>query len=290
LVVDDVKGADHMFSAQLIDTKDSKLDGKGSHIRTGVVSGDLSRVSTALVQQLKESRHKHSAAAPARNYPAVLDIEMVFVEGGMFTMGCIAEQGSNCSAARQVTLTSFQIGRYEITKAQWGAVIGSYTNRWGNDDQQPVDDVSWDSVQTFIKKLNSITGKNYRLPTDAEWEYAARGGKQSKGYLYSGSNTSPEVGAFNNSNCISKPCPVGTKNPNELGIYDMSGNVFEWCQDWGGNYTSTPVTDPTGPTTGTTRIIRGGSWSNNVSTILGRHSIAPTTRIDIGFRVVLSAQ
>jgi formylglycine-generating enzyme required for sulfatase activity len=130
---------------------------------------------------------------------------------------------------------------------------------WFKGDNLPVEDVSWDYVQEFIKKLNAKTGKTYRLPTEAEWEYAARGGNKSKGYKYSGSDKIEDV-AWYAGNPGYKTHPVGTKKPNELGIYDMSGNVSEWCQDWLGSYSIFPQKNPQGPSSGTYRVIRGGSW------------------------------
>ena len=126
-------------------------------------------------------------------------------------------------------------------------------------DNNPVERVSWNEAQEFCQKLSTLIGKKYRLPTEAEWEYAARGGNKSKGYKYSGSNTIGDV-AWYTSNSGRKTHPVGQKQPNELGIYDMSGNVWEWCYDWKGSYSSSPQTNPTGPTSGSTRVFRGGSW------------------------------
>ena len=131
-------------------------------------------------------------------------------------------------------------------------------------NKKPVEQVSWNDCQEFIKKLNQLTGKNFRLPTEAEWEYAARGGNKSQGYKYSGSNTIDNV-AWYTSNSGSKTHDVKTKQANELGIYDMSGNVYEWCQDWydSNYYSSSPETNPTGPTSGSSRVLRGGSWGSS---------------------------
>ena len=127
-----------------------------------------------------------------------------------------------------------------------------------------MEQVSWEDCQTFISKLNSLTGKKFRLPTEAEWEFAARGGIKSKGYKYSGSNTLGDV-AWYGDNSVNKTHDVGTKNPNELGLYDMSGNVWEWCNDWWRYYSSSPSNNPTGPSSGTDRVSRGGSWLNDAS-------------------------
>ncbi|MDR3187768.1 MAG: formylglycine-generating enzyme family protein [Prevotellaceae bacterium] len=295
LVVDDVKGSDHMFYAQLIDTKDRKLSGKGSYIRTGVGSGELTRVSSALAQQLNGPERKRSAPAPTRNYPAELDIEMVFVEGGTFEMGCTAEQTdcqSNEKPAHSVTLRSYYIGKYEVTQKQWVTVMGSNPSTQKGDDQQPVDNVKWVDVDTFLMKLKQLTGKNYRLPTEAEWEYAARGGAKSQKYKFSGGDDFGEV-AWCSLNSSSSSRPVGTRKPNELGIYDMTGNVWEWCSDWNGVYSSASVQDPTGPATGSSRVFRGGGYKDGAT--WSRNAVRPThpptsSRVDLGFRVGLPAQ
>ena len=189
--------------------------------------------------------------------------DMIFVEGGTFTMGATSEQGSyadDCDMpAHSVTLSDYYIGKYEITQKQWETVM-CYNPSYFIGDNLPVEDVSWNDCQTFITKLNQITGKNFRLPTEAEWEYAARGGKKSKGYKYAGSNNIDAV-AWYSDNSGSKTHEVGTKQPNELGIYDMCGNMSEWCQDWFGYYTSELQTNPTGPTSGSLRVRRGSSWN-----------------------------
>ena len=187
--------------------------------------------------------------------------EMVRVEGGTFTMGATAEQGGDAYAdempAHEVTLSSYCIGKTEVTQALWQAVMGVNPSGFKGANL-PVEQVSWNDCQEFIAKLNALTGKAFRLPTEAEWEFAARGGNFSRGYKYSGSNTLSHV-AWYADNSADKPHPVATKAPNELGIYDMSGNVYEWCSDWYGIYTDEPQTNPHGPTTGAGRIIRGGS-------------------------------
>jgi formylglycine-generating enzyme required for sulfatase activity len=153
-----------------------------------------------------------------------------------------------------------------------------------------VEEVSWDDVQEFIHKLNALTGKEYRLPTEAEWEYAARGGNQSRGYKYSGSNNVGDV-AWYGDNSGSKTHPVGTKQANELGIYDMSGNVWEWCQDWYGSYSSSSQTNPVGASSGSGRVDRGGSWSSyaGIVRVCDRDYGTPGNRYDnLSFRLACS--
>ena len=186
---------------------------------------------------------------------------MVAVEGGTFTMGATSEQGSDAAGdekpTHQVTLSSYYIGKTEVTQALWKAVMGKNPSKFKGDNL-PVENVSWDDCQEFIKKLNALTGKNFRLPTEAEWEYAARGGNKSRSYKYSGSNNIDDV-AWYNKNSENRTHPVKTKQSNELGIYDMCGNVWEWCQDRYGDYSSATQTNPKGATTGSNRVNRGGS-------------------------------
>jgi formylglycine-generating enzyme required for sulfatase activity len=338
LVVDNVKGNDHLFSAQLIDTKDSKLSGKGSHVRTSVGVGDVARVALALAKQLEGPGRRRSTNTPARSYPAELDIEMVFVKGGTFTMGCTAEQ-TGCEAhewpMHSVTLSSFSIGRFEITQAQWKAVMTGVAGSTGEDageiyswtgsncgnscdDQRPAEHLDWYEAVTFCNELSkkvglekaydisgttvTLTGKRgYRLPTEAEWEYAARGceGDGSAGnavcenLLCSGSNDANEVG-WHNANANTTH-PVGQKKPNGLGIYDMSGNAWEWVYDWHGSYSSTAANNPTGPDDGSMRVVRSGGYDNKALPwlrVAARNRwYVPTARNgSFGLRVVLPAQ
>lgn len=191
--------------------------------------------------------------------------EMIKVEGGTFTMGATSREGVKTHLdelpAHEVTLSSYYIGKTEVTQALWNAVVG-YNPSYSRGNNKPVEMVSWEDCQVFITTLNSITGRHFRLPTEAEWEYAARGGKKSQGYIYSGSNNLDDV-AWYHSHSGSTTHDVATKRPNELGIYDMSGNVWEWCADWYAPYSSSPQSNPAGPNEGTCRVGRGGSWINN---------------------------
>ena len=189
-----------------------------------------------------------------------VSFEMVRVEGGTFRMGATSEQEDEADGdeklVHSVTLSSYYIGKTEVTQALWQAVMGSNPSHFKGADL-PVEFVTWNECQEFIQKLNRLTGSNFRLPTEAEWEFACRGGNNSCGYKYSGSNNLGSV-AWYDGNSGNQTHPVATKVPNELGIYDMSGNVWEWCSDWYADYTSYSQTDPTGPQSGSRRVDRGG--------------------------------
>lgn len=195
-----------------------------------------------------------------------VNFKMVQVEGGTFTMGATPEQSkladSEEKPAHKVTLSTYYIGETEVTQALWTAVMGSNPSR-KKGDNLPVGCVSWNDCQDFIRKLNSLTGQRFRLPTEAEWEFAARGGKKSRGYMFSGGNTLDAVGWYND-NCQYKIHEVKSKAPNELGLYDMSGNVSEWCQDWFDSYQSSPQTNPVNTKQAEYvdgRISRGGDFN-----------------------------
>ena len=222
---------------------------------------------------------------------------MVAVEGGTFTMGATIEQGTdaynNEKPAHVVTLSNYSIGETEVTQALWLAVMGEnpsyYTGDFSSDLNRPVEQVSWNACQQFISKLNQMTGKNFRLPTEAEWEYAARGGSQCQGYKYAGANSISAV-AWYASNANTQTHPVANKEPNELGLYDMSGNVWEWCQDWYGSYSSEAQTDPSGPASGSSRVIRGGCLLDNANEcrVSSRSNSSPTiTYVGLGLRLAL---
>jgi len=180
------------------------------------------------------------------------------------------------------------MGETEVTQALWKAVMGSNPSNWKGDNL-PVESVSWNDCQEFIRKLNQLTGRNFRLPTEAEWEFAARGGNQSYGYKYAGSNSIGSV-AWYTDNSGSKTHAVKGKSPNELGLYDMSGNVYEWCSDWKGSYGSGSQTNPKGPSSGSSRVFRGGSWYNlaRYCRVSYRRDLGPGSRgINLGFRLCL---
>ena len=222
-----------------------------------------------------------------------VDFKMIAVEGGTFTMGATAEQDgeaeSNEKPTHQVTLNDYYIGETEVTQALWKAVMGSNPSKELGDNN-PIESISWNDCQEFIQRLNHATGMWFRLPTEAEWEFAARGGNQSHGYKYSGSNNANDV-AWHKDNSGETTQPVATKQANELGIYDMSGNIREWCEDRWSEYTSDPQTNPKGPTTGKRREGRGGcmiSDSRYCRVSERKNSIPANNGYALGMRLAMS--
>ena len=220
-----------------------------------------------------------------------VSFKMIHVDGGSFMMGTPKDDFDAFDDEKRrhrVSLSAYYIGETQVTQALWKAVMRSNpSNR--NGDNLPVDSVSWDDCQVFINHLNEKTGKSFRLPTEAEWEYAARGGSSSLGFMYAGSNELSKVGWFVG-NSKSKTHPVREKRANELGLYDMSGNVWEWCQDWYLDYDSHAQTNPLGPAHGSRRVLRGGGWGINARfcRVSRRGSGSPGSRFnDCGFRLAL---
>lgn len=221
-----------------------------------------------------------------------VEFSMIKVEGGTFTMGATKEQGSNHSnqqPTHKVTLSTYYIGETEVTQELWEAVMGNNPSKFKG-AKLPVENVSWNDCQQFINKINQLTGRKFRLPTEAEWEFAARGGKSSKGYKFAGSNNADAV-AWHQGNSGNKTHNVGTKAANELGLYDMCGNVWEWCQDWFGSYSSSAQTNPKGASSGTDHLNRGGGWchESKFATVFYRGTSGkPDRKVDnLGFRLVL---
>ena len=266
-----------------------------------------------------DSSHQFRELETAPLSPVIQQLidNMVHVEGGTFMMGSNLEEDNQCDTddehpapvarpVHQVTLSSFSIGRYEVTQEEWIAVMGGSPTDFKN-VRMPVRRVCWRDCQDFIKKLNKLTGMDFRLPTEAEWEFAARGGNESHGYRYSGSDCLDDVAWYDdNSMDDEAESPedgtheVGKKSPNELGLYDMSGNVMEWCQDIYGEYGSEAQVDPHGPSrsffnslvssSGVCRVLRGGSWMNfdKGCTVTIRHFSAPGLRhAVVGMRLAL---
>ena len=247
------------------------------------------------LQELKETKAKLKFAEENPKLPPfiqqIID-NLIYVEGGAYLMGATQEQEDECrdfeKPVHEVHLDNFYIGRTPVTQQQWEAVMG-YNPSCFKGEKLPVEQVSWVDCHRFINRLNSLTGKKFRLPFEAEWEFAARGGIKSCGSKFSGGDTFDDV-AWYKDNSDSRTHPVASKVPNELGIYDMSGNVWEWCQDWDGKYPSSLVTNPKGPTFGSYRLFRGGSWCSTPRDcrVSYRNSYAPTfTSNYLGFRLAL---
>ena len=220
--------------------------------------------------------------------------KMVPVTGGTFTMGFTGEtpdiDDEGALPAHQVTLSSYSIGETEVTQALWVAVMGNNPSHYTGDTNRPVESVSWNDCQEFITQLNQMTGMTFRLPTEAEWEFAARGGNMSHGYTYAGSNTLDDVAWNSNNNSTNISQPVGQKAPNELGLYDMSGSVWEWCNDYYDVYSANAQTNPTGPTSGSDRVARGGAFFNDQAghrVWFRNHSSADQFADGLGFRLAL---
>ncbi len=252
----------------------------------------FAKASTSSLTPLTSDQYMPEVAAIPNNF--------ILVEGGSFQMG--SNDGySDEKPMHQVTVSSFWIGKYEVTQKEWQEVMGSNPSNWKASDL-PVENVSWYDAVDYCNKRSiqeglqpcysgsgtSITcnwsANGYRLPTEAEWEFAARGGTQSKGYKYSGSNDIGSV-AWYNGNSGSKTHSVGRKAANELGIHDMSGNVWEWCWDWYGSYSSATQTDPTGPASGSIRLLRSGSWHyiDVICRVAVRSSFSPDSWFSDGF-------
>ena len=261
--------------------------------QTASISGSLtSSTSSSSANALSSSGSSLSGNALTILVKNGINIEMVKVEAGSFNMGATPEMenpNEDEKPVHRVTLTNnYYIGKYEVTQALWKIVMGSNPSNFKGDNL-PVEKVSWNDCQKFISKLNKLTGKSFRLPTEAEWEYAARGGNKSRGYQYSGSNTIGDV-AWYDGNSGSKTHAVGTKQPNELGAFDMTGNVWEWCQDWFNRYSSSPQTNPIGAVSGSCRVYRGGSCCySGYCRCSCRFDGTPDFRNgDLGLRLVLS--
>jgi len=238
-----------------------------------------------------------------------VNFEMVFVVGGTFTMGCtsnISDCFHNEKPFHSVTLSDFYLGKFQVTQELWKKVMGTDVQQqrdlgnpeWelcGEGDLLPMYYINYDECVDFCNKLNSLLAKQlpegykFAIPTEAQWEYAARGGKKSKGYSYSGGDNLDKV-AWYDRNSKDQVREVGTKKKNELGIYDMTGNVWEWCRDWLGTYTAKPSTDPTGPKSGNYRVLRGGSWRTLTDgcRLSHRFAVRPYERTrSYGLRLVL---
>ena len=226
-------------------------------------------------------------STPDKTFTNSIGMEFVLISPGTFKMGS-ATGDPDERPVHDVTISKqFYMGKYEVTQSQWQAVMGTNPSLFPG-EKRPVDQVSWDDAQAFVRKLNTMEGAQlYRLPTEAEWEYAARAGSPT---IYSFGNDPKQLGeyAWYRGNAEHRTHPVGQKKPNAWGLHDMLGNVWEWVQDWEGKYPSGPVTDPKGPESGTYRMRRGCGWNNeaNVCRVANRYSVVGYRDDFLGFRVV----
>lgn len=273
------------------------------------VGGGMSSTSSTSYSHSSSNSYGSSSGGYGRNQDFIetawgINMKMIWVEGGDFLMGCTSEQGGACESdeqnVRRVTVDGYYIGMLEVTQSQWEKVVGTSiyqqkskaggSSTPGVGPDYPMYYVSWDEAMEFCRLLSNKTGRTYTLPTEAQWEYAARGGNKNEGAKYAGSNMIDAV-AWYTDNSGSSTHIVGSKRANALGIYDMSGNVWEWCKDWYANsYVSYDTNNPVGPSSGSGRVIRGGGWGSSAShcRVANRSYSSPGTRFSyLGFRVVL---
>ncbi len=272
-------------------------DDKNSGEKTIAVESDNNPAEETIIEEqvVNPTQEEKPIDLPVDGIVTVgnVSFKMIRVEGGKFMMGATPEQGSDANKSEkpvhQVSLNTFYIGETEVTQELWEAVMGSNPSSFKG-AQRPVERVSLDDCQDFIHKLNSLTGMEFRLPTEAEWEYAARGGQAGCGFKYAGSNFIDDVAHYYRLFDIYGTTDVATKQPNELGLYDMSGNVWEWCRDWYSPYSSGCQTNPTGPSSGSFRVIRGGCWNTyaRYCRVSIRRNNAPSDSNDsLGLRLAL---
>lgn len=297
------------IQARLIDVEKaivfSTAEAKSSYSDFDEILAASEKVAFALIGTGGSSSSYSTSSRPSAGQGNVLELEangvrfkMIKVEGGTFRMGSNSGN-SDEQPVHSVTLSDYYIGETEVTQALWSAVMGTTVRQqrdkanvsylYGEGDNYPIYYVSWNECMEFVSRLSQITGRRFALPTEAQWEYAARGGNKSRAYTYSGSNNIDDV-AWHKDNSSDNTHPVGTKMANELGIYDMSGNVLEWCQDWYGTYSSSSQTDPAGASTGSNRVNRGGGCYGNARGCRStyRHNYGPGNRFgNLGLRLVL---
>jgi len=291
--ISDVKGGTFYIEVQLVDVVTAEAVASATASSDLRTNQDMMIAAQYVARELVGGGKSGASQSQPQAKRGNVEIEMVLVRGGTFMMGCSGRNAGNCEKdekpAHRVTVGDFYIGKYEVTQRQWTQVMGSNPSHFKGDDL-PVGKVSWFDVQQFIERLNSATGKKYRLPTEAEWEFAARGGVKSNGFAFSGSNNPNDVARYKN-NSGGKCHAVGGMGSNELGIYDMSGNVWEWVNDWSANYGSYDARDPAGPAGGSNRVLRGGSWpyDPHYCRVSYRNGSAPGNRgADVGFRLAVS--
>ncbi len=304
-------GDRHLFiTAKILEVESAKLE-RTANVQSGTTVEEFEKACRQLALSLFNRASGSMPSIPDGGVATSgedfietvygINMKMVYVQGGDFLMGGTSEQGGEADndekTIRRVTLDSYYIGAFEVTQGQWERVMGTSVNQQmgkagettlrGTGPDYPMYYVNWDDAQAFCQELSRKTGKTYCLPTEAQWEYAARGGNKNEGTKYSGSWSIDAI-AWYDGNSGSSTHPVGTKRPNALGVYDMSGNVWEWCQDWYGDYRTYDTQNPTGASSGSGRVLRGGSWINDARycRVSYRNSYGPGSRRDIyGFRV-----
>lgn len=262
-----------------------------------MAGGKIDKAEQRQAEEAKRQAAAQQRAATLKDLlPSLLESlkqQMVAVPGGTFTMGCTEEQ-SSCDddekPVRQVQVKSFRISKYEVTQDLWEAVMGRNPSKFRTCPRCPVENVGWDDAKIFLKKLSALTGEHYRLPTDVEWEYAARGGQKSQAFLYVGSDTLDSV-AWYDKNSVNRVHRVGQKQPNALGLYDMSGNVWEWMEDcWSKTYPGPPADGSAWKSRDCSRhMLRGGAWTSYPRYLRSSNrywNLSAFLRDDVGFRLV----
>jgi len=299
-------GKRYMVSLNLFDTQ--KASAENAISKTSQTGDELIELTQAAVLELigespaTQAPAKAQPPAPvARTAPgeyrdSATGMEFLLVKGGCYQMGdTFGDGGDDEKPVHEVCVKDFYLGKYEVTQEQWKRVMGGNPSNFKESDENPVEMVSWDDAQEFIRRLNQTSGRNYRLPTEAEWEYAARsGGRKEK---WAGTNNESELreNAWFSGNSGWKTQRVGQKRPNGLRLYDMSGNVWEWVSDWYDKdyYRNSPKNDPQGPSSGQYKVLRGGSWRHRPGHVraASRIRFVPSKRDNfIGFRVGLSSR
>ncbi len=259
---------------------------------------ELAEKAQAEKEEMQKQKQAQTQNEPNSHKPDTINLvnkiikDMVLVKGGTYQMGCTRDQG-NCAndekPTHSVTISDFYISKYELTQEQWYTIMGTNSSQFTNCESCPVERVSWLETVKFIEKLNEISNTKFRLPTEAEFEYAGRGGQHRENFQFSGSNSIEDIG-WTETNSTYKTHPVGQKPPNALGLYDMTGNVFEWCRDdYDDNYyRNSPETNPVCESVLNLKVLRGGSYKTKEidSHVSSRYSIAEDRMLgNIGFRL-----
>lgn len=285
---------DQIFNAvnAYVRKETEKSEKKQIPFKSSSLEDDFYFIKMAVPEEVKETPPAPKPEIIKKPNFLAFEPPIIFVNGGTFQMGSNNKKDQGASPAHQVKLSDFYIGRYEVTQSEWVAVMGENPSYFNECSNCPVERVSWEDTQVYLEKLNKLTGKKYRLPTEAEWEFAARGGNQGSNYDYAGGRELGSV-AWIKDNSEEKTHEIGQKKANDLGLYDMTGNVYEWCSDWYADYTSEKQENPRGPSTGTYKVLRGGCYitENLNSRLAYRFFLNPSNnyRFDyLGFRVALT--